>query len=348
MAAEMRLAVGGVTEITDEILGFAAQLGASGLQIWPARRSGPQHWTTEELVEARNRCESHGLRLEAVAMHIYVRAMLGLPGGEAEIEDCIRTVRAMGRAGVRIIGHDWNPNGVWRTAQAMPWRGGSTVSAFDQSVIDRADATGSNRLFGTYPDPVYEAVNELPPDHIVTEDEMWGHFRKFMRAVLPIAEEEGVVLAVHPDDPPSPMLGGIARILRSPAHYRKAFEVADSPALHVLACLGTISEMEGGPAAVEEMIDTFAPQGRIAYVHFRNVQGTVPRFNECYLGEGNYEPIKVMRRLRSMGFTGFLIDDHVPTMPGDSLWGSRARAHAMGYLQALIRATSVEPNQPAT
>jgi len=344
--AEMRLAVGGVTEITDDVLGFAAQLGASGLQIWPARRSGPQHWTTAELVEARHRCEEFGLRLEAVAMHIYPRAMLGLPGADAEIEDCIETVRSMGRAGVQVIGHDWNPNGVWRTSKTMPWRGGSTVSAFDLEDVERAGAVRSNRLFGTYPDPVYDAVNELPPDYVVTEDEMWGHFKTFMRAVLPIAEEEGVVLAVHPDDPPSPMLGGIARILRSPAHYRKAMEVADSSALHVLACLGTVSEMEGGIAAVNDMIDTFAPDGRIAYVHFRNVQGTVPKFNECYLGEGNYEPITVMRRLRNSGFTGFLIDDHYPSMPGDSLWGHRARAHAMGYLQALIQATRVEPIQP--
>ncbi|MEP6640088.1 MAG: mannonate dehydratase, partial [Chloroflexota bacterium] len=94
-------------------------------------------------------------------------------------------------------------------------------------------------------------------------------------------------------------------------------------------------------------IDRFGPEGRITYVHFRDVQGVVPRFQESFLGEGNYDPAAVLRRLASVGFDGFIIDDHVPAMIGDEdTWAntasaaycSRGRAHAIGYLQGLLHA----------
>jgi mannonate dehydratase len=132
------------------------------------------------------------------------------------------------------------------------------------------------------------------------------------------------------------MLGGVARILRSPAGFRRAMTIADSPAWKVLLCLGSTSEMEGGAAAVDEMIETFGPLGKIAYVHFRDVEGTVPAFREVFIGEGNYDPAAVMRALDRVGFDGFLMDDHVPFMAADSEYGHTARAHAIGYMQGML------------
>jgi len=163
--------------------------------------------------------------------------------------------------------------------------------------------------------------------------------QRVRKAVLPVAEQHGVMLAVHPSDPPVPMLGGIARILRSPDAFRRAMALADSPAWGLILCLGTFSEL-GGATSVMEMIDTFGPAGNIGYVHFRDVQGTVPRFNECFLGDGNYDPIAVMEKLRAVGYKGFVMEDHVPILAGDSPFQDRSRSHAMGYMQALLRATA--------
>jgi len=96
--------------------------------------------------------------------------------------------------------------------------------------------------------------------------------------------------------------------------------------------------MPGGAANVREMIEYFGPMGRIFYVHFRDVQGTVPKFAECFIGEGNYNPAEIMLLLKRNGFTGFLLDDHVPHMIGDTPYGHRGRAHAIGYMQGLMRA----------
>ena len=94
----------------------------------------------------------------------------------------------------------------------------------------------------------------------------------------------------------------------------------------------------GGEATVLEALETFGPSGDIAYLHMRDVKGTVPAFHECFIGEGNYDPAEVVRRLDRMGFDGFLIDDHVPRMLDDTPYCHRGRAHAVGYLQGLVQA----------
>ena len=95
--------------------------------------------------------------------------------------------------------------------------------------------------------------------------------------------------------------------------------------------------MIGGKANVAEMIEYFAPKGSIAYIHFRDVKGTVPDFTECFIGDGNFDPAEVMVLLARTGFEGFLLDDHVPHMDDDTDWNHRGRAHAIGYMQGLIR-----------
>ena len=178
---------------------------------------------------------------------------------------------------------------------------------------------------------------------------MWDNYRVFLDAVLPVAEEVGVRLALHPDDPPTDIpLGGVARILTSPRGAR-----AGRGAGRRQSRLGARPVPRhrcrrwAATETVNRVIDTFGPQGRIVYVHFRDVQGVVPRFQESFLGEGNYDPAAVLRRLAAVGFDGFLIDDHVPAMIGDEdTWAnttsaaycSRGRAHAIGYLQGLLHA----------
>ena len=173
---------------------------------------------------------------------------------------------------------------------------------------------------------------------------MWSNYRYFIDAIAPVAEEAGVRLALHPDDPPVPTLGGIARIFRSVDALKRALEINPSPALGLDLCLGTVSEM-GGEGSVLEAIEYFGKRGQIVYVHFRDVRGTVPRFEECFLGEGNYDPLRVMRALRSAGFTGFILDDHVPHIVNDSDYSHRGRAHAIGLIQGLLSAVSQEAGQ---
>jgi len=105
--------------------------------------------------------------------------------------------------------------------------------------------------------------------------------------------------------------------------------LADVPHTRPVSVIGTASDAA--------MIERFGPLGKILYVHLRDVQGTVPRFQECFLGEGNYNPAAIVLALKRNGFDGFLLDDHVPAIVNDTLWGHRSRAHAIGYIQGLLK-----------
>ena len=339
----IRIAVGQFHELTEEKLRFAAQIGASGIQMNNPTLPGEARWQETDVRALVERVQAHGLTFEAienVPTHFYHKAMLGLPGRDEQIENYQATIRAVGRAGVPILGYHFMPNSVWRTERLAPTRGGAGATRFDQAVVDAlADDPETLRQF--MPTTLGNAASM--PVHgrngpVITEDEMWNNYAYFIKAILPVAEEEGVRLALHPDDPPAPSLGGVARLFWRPEGFYRAHDLAKgSPAWALDLCLGCCSEMPGGARNVHELIDFFAPKNRIAYIHFRDVKGTMPDFTECFIGDGNFDPAQVMAQLSRTGFDGFLLDDHVPHMDGDSDWNHRGRAHAIGYLQGLIR-----------
>jgi mannonate dehydratase len=320
MVETMRVAVGQFSELSHERLSFARQFGATGVQLNTPVLPGDKRWELDDLLWLRRRCESYGLRLEAIEntpISFYEGAMLGLPGRDEQIENYQTTIRNLGAASIPILGYHWMPNGVWRTGWTTPGRGGARVSSFDMGLV-QGDILTHGRVF--------------------TADEMWENYAYFMSAVVPVAEEAGVTLALHPDDPPVPSLGGVARLFHSFEAFQRAMEIAPSPNSGLDFCMGCWSEM--GPGVIEA-IRYFGERGKIVYVHFRDVQGSVPCFQECFLGEGNVDVIAAMRALKEVGFTGFLLDDHVPHIVDDTDWGHRARAHAIGYIQALINTVQV-------
>lgn len=337
----MRVAVGQFHELSDEKLRFAAQIGVTGIQMNNPTLPGDTHWEAADIRKLVDRIEAAGLTFEAienVPTHFYNKAMLGLAGRDEQIENYCRTVRNVGRAGVPILGLHFMPNSVWRTERRAPGRGGAGNTRFEMAKVDAATKDGWRSFMPT----TLGRADSMPlfdkEDGIITAEMMWANYFYFMDAVLPVAEEAGVRIALHPDDPPVPMLGGVARIFKEPTDFKRAYaRYADSPAWGLDLCLGCCSEMPGGADNVKDLIRFFAPKGRIFYIHFRDVQGTVPDFIECFIGEGNFNPAEVMTLLKQSGFTGFLLDDHVPHMDDDTDWNHRGRAHAIGYMQGLLR-----------
>ncbi len=339
-AEEMRVGLCDATGLSDEVLRFGAQLGIRSVRTSGWRvRSGENRWEYEELRAFAERVESYGLRLEAienVPYEFYDKVLLGLPGRDEQMENYRATIRNMGRAGIPILGYHFMPNSVWSTSREPIGRGGATVRVFDMAAVTATPAS-AQREFSTIKTPVMDAIFAHAGEHPVSAEQMWENYAYFLQAALPVAEEAGVRLALHPDDPPVESLGGVARIFKSPDDFKRGHEMANgSTAWSLDLCLGCCSEMAGGAANVREMIEFFGPKGCIAYVHFRDVQGSVPRFAECFIGEGNYNAAQTMRLLKTSGFTGFVLDDHVPRMVGDEGWNFRGRAHAIGYMQGLL------------
>ncbi len=311
----IRLAVGQFKELTDEMLAFTNQLGIKDVLLNNPILPGEKQWEYMDLLLLASRARDAGLKLIAIEntpKTFFDKAMLGLPGRDEQIEHYRNTIRNVGRAGIPILGHNWMPSGVWRTSRTTPGRGGAHVTSFDMELAKNAPLTFGREF---------------------TAEEMKANYEYFIKAVLPVAEEEGVTLALHPDDPPVPSLGGVARIFSSFKGFQWAMDVAPSKYHGLDFCQGCWTEM--GPGLFEA-IKYFGTRGHIAYVHFRNVRGTVPKFEETFINEGDTNMFAALKAYRDAGFEGFIIDDHVPHMVNDTPWGHRSRAYAIGYIQALL------------
>lgn len=322
-------------------LRFIRQLGVEDLILW-GTTFGAASGTREHELDAgelkllKRQAGEQGLEVfavETLPAHWYHEIITGSEGARRQIEHFQNSIRALAAAGIQVLGYNWFLHGVWRTTMTQPLRGGALGTAFDLA----------------------EAA-EIPPTHgrVFAEHEFWRHYELFLEAVLPVAEKEGVRLALHPNDPPVESIGGVPFLFRSRDNFRRALALADSPAHALCLCLGCWSEMgERGSDVVRE----FGPRDKIAYVHFQAVRGSVPCFHETFIDEGDYggdSAWDVLRALRETGFRGVMIPGHVPQMEGDEEWrprasfthtpykhpmgGYRARAYTIGYLKGMLRA----------
>ena len=173
----------------------------------------------------------------------------------------------------------------------------------------------------------------------VPETEVWRRMDGFMERVLPAAESAGVRLAFHPNDPPLPLYRGVEQPFIDPDGLGRLLDRYDSPNVGLLFCLGTMQETgKDMPAALRR----FGERGKLFNIHFRNVRGIIPRFEEVFQDEGDYNAADQMRTLHEVGFDGFVMPDHYPGLLGDNEARERARAWCVGYLRALIQATATQ------
>jgi len=169
----------------------------------------------------------------------------------------------------------------------------------------------------------------------VTHEELWRRLAAFLSEVLPVAEAAGVRLALHPDDPPMPTMRGQPRLVYQPGHYQRVIDLNSSRANALEFCLGTLAEMTDGD--LYQTVEHYCRQGRLAYVHCRNVTGKVPHYRETFVDDGDIDVIRVFRLLHRHGFDGVIIPDHTPQMTCDAPWHA-GMAYALGYLQAAKKA----------
>ena len=243
---------------------------------------------------------------------------------------CIRDrykqhLRDLGKAGIPYTTYAHMANGIWSTAPETT-RGGARARAFDLSKADKGDWHG---------DKYYAPLSH---GRQYTQEEIWENFASFVREVAPVAEEAGVKIGIHPDDPPWPELAGVPRCIFSNYEgYRRALEIAGSPNVGMCLCVGCW--LEGGPLMGKDVLETirdFGAANRLFKVHFRNVDQPLPHFVETFIDNGYMDMSKVMKALRAADFDGVVIPDHIPQM-GSEPRNRIALAYTIGYMKALVK-----------
>lgn len=316
--------VDGVVAILDGAEQQGRWLRASGSSGLDAHRVGPAPWTYEALADMVALYDQHGLRVVAIEDTPPMDAIrMGLPKAPKRLAQVHEQIRAMGRLGIPVLCYNWMAVSSWaRTDTAILARGGALTTGFKA-----ADA---------------KRLPPLLPPGALTEETLWSTLHEFLAATLPVAEEAGVALALHPDDPPLSGTRGVPRIVTSLDAYRTIMRNHPSPANRITFCQGNFRLMTPDLPAT---IDEFLPH--IAFVHLRDVEGTVDNFTETFHDQGPTDLAECVRRYVAGGFSGPMRPDHVPTLCGESNerpgYATLGRLFSVGYVRGLIDAAhSVE------
>ena len=297
---------------------LAQQLGLNSavVRFW----GEDEWWTYDSLLRTRNRFDDYGLSLDVVEDRPPMnRTVLGQEGRDEEIAVVKELIRNMGRLGIDIYCWVWteNPVGVIRTSDSILDRGGSLQSGYDHEWMKRA------------------------PDHPaagISERELWENLEYFLNEVVPVAEEAGVKLALHPDDPPISPVRGVPRLVTSVENYERILNLYESPNHGVAFCQGNFSAMG---ADIPEVVHRFGD--RIHFVHFRDVTGTADSFVEAWHDDGQIDMLEAITAYRDVGFDGPIRPDHVPKMVGETDrseevagYTDMGRLFAVGYMKGLL------------
>ncbi len=327
------------SQLTEENMAFLKQLGVNYLLVRTTEDTAPtartpvvsrlwqsDYYRTEDLIDLKQWVASCGLELGGllnISFQRWGQIILGRPGRDQQIEHWCRSISNMGKAGIPMLHYRWTvdvgaPLANWRTTADTVGRGGAKLVSFDNELARKVPVSD----FGQ-----------------VTEPAMWDNLTYFLKAVIPVAEESGVNIVMHPADPQVPSIAGLARIIRSVEAYRRLFEIVPSSYSRMVFCLGCFSQMlddEGVDAA----ISYFGTRDKIGYVDFRNTRGSLEQFDEVYPDEGKLDMFRAIKRLDEAGYKGLIVTDHSPHGTADTEYGHVAHAFQIGYLKGLLQAAS--------
>jgi mannonate dehydratase len=297
---------------------------------WGLAGDPDQLWTREELAALKRDINEAGLELEAIEnfdpAH-WSDVLLDGPKKRQQLEGLKTIIRNVGQAGIPVVGYNFSIAGVAGRVKGPFARG-------------NAEAVGMD---GPFDPPVPSGMvwnmvyDRAAPSGVVpsaTSDQLWQRLKDFLDALIPVAEEAGVTLAAHPDDPPMPTIRGQPRLVFQPRLYQKLIDLKPSARNALEFCVGTLAEMTEGD--LYDTVDTYSRQGKLAYVHLRNVRGKVPFYKETFIDDGDVDIPRVLQILKRNNFDGVIIPDHAPQLTCAAPWHA-GMAYALGYIRAELQ-----------
>jgi len=315
-------AEGGLRRVDDQPVGDDTGWGLAG--------DPNQLWTYEELAAIKKEINAAGLELEAIENFDPAHwhdVLLDGPKKLQQLENLKTIIRNVGQAGIPVFGYNFSIAGVAGRIKGRFARGEAEAVGMD-GPLDKPLPNGMvwNMVYDR------NAAPGVVPS--ATPEQLWQRLKVFLDALVPVAEAAGVTLAAHPDDPPLPTVRAQPRLVYQPQLFQKLIDLKPSPRNALEFCVGTLAEMSEGD--IYDVVDTYSRQGKLAYVHLRNVRGKVPSYKETFIDDGDVDVLRVLRILQKNNFNGVIIPDHAPQMSCAAPWHA-GMAYALGYLRAGLK-----------
>jgi mannonate dehydratase len=310
-----------IRDLEDSTLRRVKQIGVDHVIM-----GGPQiPWTEKEIKARMDRLASAGLNLGNMMISGFPNAIYGRPARDQDIEKVQQSVRAAGKAGLPVVEYNFYAHRIVEGYAEVPGRGGSGLTSFDNDRVKN--------------------LEPLPEEGAHTYDEMWANITYFLKAVIPVAEQSGVRMALHPNDPPPPKSRGSDQIMGSLKDWKRLLDIVPSTSNGMTFDCGVTRELGEDPLEVCRYIGS---RDRINHMHFRNVKTNVPRlkYTEVFLDEGEVDMFAVMKELVRQGYPRLIYPEHPPAIDADrqhpfdgiSSGAYAGFAYTVGYARATLQA----------
>lgn len=308
-------------------------------------------WSDEEVKNIKKEVEDAGLKIYGIeSVNIHDDIKIGLPSRDKYIENYIKTLEVLGKAGINLVCYNFMPVFDWTRSDLAKVRpDGSTVLSYDQEIIEKIDPekmfeqidSSSNGfvLPGWEPDRLSRLKELFEMYKNVDDEKLFENLKYFLSAVMPTCEKYNIKMAIHPDDPAWPVFG-LPRIIVNKENILRMVNSVNSPCNGVTLCAGSLGSNPKND--IPDIIRSL--KGKIFFAHVRNLEHTAPgKFQEAahLSSDGSMDMFAIMKAFYDIGFEGPFRPDHgraiwdEVSMPGYGLYD---RALGAVYLQGLWEA----------
>jgi mannonate dehydratase len=298
-----------------------------------------EEWSMTDILAVKQQAAAHNLNIDVVeSVNIHEDIKLGLPARDIYIDNYCRTIEKLGQAGAKVICYNFMPVFDWiRTDLAKELEDGSTALFYEKAMLEHMDpmemvakltADPSITIPGWEPERLQRLSQLFEAYSSVSEEDLWGNLQYFLERVVPVAEENGIRMAIHPDDPPWSVFG-LPRIITNQDNLRRVLQLIDSPSNGLTLCSGALGANPSNdvPAMIREFAD------RIPFAHIRNVRiyenGDFIETSHR-TQDGSIDIHEVVKAYHENGFTGYARPDH-----GRHIWDEKCRPGYGLYDRAL-------------
>jgi mannonate dehydratase len=319
-----------IQNITDTAMRRVRQIGVEHVLMG----GPPMPWSEEHLRTVVDTCKRGGLTVGNMMIDGFPNTRYGRPGRDEEIENFKASLRAAGKIGIPVVEYNFYAHRAIEGYYEVDGRGGAGLTGFD-----------ANKVKGLPP---------LPQEGAHSLDEMWKNITYFLKAVVPVAEQSGVRLALHPNDPPVASSRGSGQIMGTVDGWKHLITIVDSPANGITFDCGVTREMGHDPV---EVCRYFGSRDRINHVHYRNPHVTEPynQYVEGFIDTGDIDMLAVMRELVRVHYRRLIYPEHERALDYDRERGIQNQypggggytgmVFDIGYSRAMFQAALLLENQ---
>lgn len=299
-------------------------------------------WPIESLQKLKQVAQEKGLEMEVIeSIPVHEDIKMGRGNRDLYIANYIENLKRVAQCGVKCVCYNFMPVFDWlRTEMHHLNNDGSNSLSYSYEDFKKIDPHNLHLPGWDESYSQSELQNLLKEYQSITHEDLFNNLVYFLKKVIPVCDEIGVKMAIHPDDPPWDIFN-LPRIVSNENDLDKMFTAVPSLNNGLTLCTGSFGA--GRKNDLVHMACKYAKDGRIHFLHLRNVLWTDNHDSFCEVGHcskaGSLDMAKIVKSLVDNGFDGYVRPDHGRNIFGEDGkpgYGLYDRALGAAYINGLF------------